>query len=82
MLDLVAATSVRGSSVAPSTSTIEGTSAVGKYKTVSAVMDEFDTAMVDRFEALRAAILALGDDVQELCDAVGLGQIAGGAEGD
>jgi len=39
--------------------------APGKYKTISAVMEDLDAAMIDRFEALRAYLLALGDDVQE-----------------
>ena len=37
----------------------------GKYKTISAVLAELDSGMVDRFEALRAFLVALGDDVQE-----------------
>jgi predicted transport protein len=37
----------------------------GKYKTISAVLAELETDMLDRFEALRASLLALGDDVQE-----------------
>ncbi len=67
MLDLVAATSVKGlPSVAAGARGGEGSGAVsGKYKTISAVMVDMDTAMVDRFEALRAYLLALGDDVQE-----------------
>ena len=44
----------------------EGTGAVpGKYKTITAVMQDLDSVMVDRFEALRAYLMALGDDVQE-----------------
>jgi predicted transport protein len=37
----------------------------GKYKTISTVMTELDAPMIDRFEALRAYLIALGDDVQE-----------------
>jgi predicted transport protein len=37
----------------------------GKYKTISDVIEDLDPAMIDRFEALRAYLLALGDDVQE-----------------
>jgi predicted transport protein len=67
MLDLLAATSLKG---APSTTISapggEGAGAgPGKYKTISAVMEDLDAAMIDRFEALRAYLLALGDDVQE-----------------
>jgi predicted transport protein len=67
LLDQVAATSVKGSPamgvVSPSG---EGPSAsAGKYKTISMVVEELDDAMIDRLEALRAALLALGDDVQE-----------------
>jgi predicted transport protein len=61
MLDLLTATSAKGPSV-PSSG--EGMSS-GGYKSISAVMDELDSAMIDRFEALRASLMALGDDVQE-----------------
>jgi hypothetical protein len=37
----------------------------GKYKTISDVLEELDADMRDRFEALRAYLTALGDDVQE-----------------
>jgi len=64
MLDLVAATSVKGVSVPGGTG--NGAVAVpGKYKTIGTVMTELDAAMNDRFEALRAHLTALGDDVQE-----------------
>ncbi|MCK1712358.1 MULTISPECIES: DUF5655 domain-containing protein [unclassified Bradyrhizobium] len=67
MLDLVAATSVKGSPAASAgtMSSEVAIPAVGKYKTISAVIEELDASMVDRFEALRAAVVALGDDVQE-----------------
>lgn len=67
MLDLLAATSVKGvASVAVGAPVGEGAGAApGKYKTISAVMEDLDAAMTDRFEALRAYLLALGDDVQE-----------------
>lgn len=67
MLDLVAATSVKGlpAATAATMNSDAAIPAVGKYKTVSAVLEELDAPMIDRFEALRAAILALGDDVQE-----------------
>jgi predicted transport protein len=67
MLDLVAATSVKG---APgiANAIVGGDGAQtgpGKYKTISAVVAELDAAMIDRLEALRAYMIALGDDVQE-----------------
>jgi predicted transport protein len=68
MLDLVAATSVKGSpSIAVGTPGGDGAgSAPGKYKMISTVVEELDAAMIDRLEALRAALVALGDDVQEM----------------
>jgi len=39
--------------------------ASAKYKTISAVMEELDASIIDRYEAVRAYLLALGDDVQE-----------------
>jgi predicted transport protein len=67
MLDLVAATSVKGSSstVAATTGGDGAGVAPGKYKTISTVVEELDAGMTDRLEALRAALIALGDDVQE-----------------
>jgi predicted transport protein len=67
MLDLVAATSVKGSpAIATTTTGGEGSAAAqGKYKTISTVVEELDAGMIDRFESLRAALIALGDDVQE-----------------
>ena len=67
MLDLVAATSVKPTAVpadarAP---TAKESSAPTKYKTINVVMKDLDAAMIDRYEALRAYLLALGDDVQE-----------------
>jgi predicted transport protein len=65
MLDLLAATSVKGTpAAAVGMAGSEGASS-GKYKTIGAVMEELDEAMKDRFEALRNYLLALGDDVQE-----------------
>jgi predicted transport protein len=67
LLDLIATSAARTSSTAaqvnfrPEATTIQA----GKYKTVSTVLGELETDMVDRFEALRASLLALGDDVQE-----------------
>ncbi len=66
MLDLLAATSVKGApAVAVGAPGESGGATAGKYKTISAVMEDLDAAMSDRFEALRAYLMALGDDVQE-----------------
>lgn len=67
MLDLVAVTSVKGAFVEQkSTGGGEsGTASGNKYKTIGTVIEELDTGMRDRYEALRAYLLALGDDVQE-----------------
>ena len=67
MLDLLAATSVKGvPSVAVGALGGEGAgTGPGKSKTISAVMEDLDAVMIDRFEALRAYLMALGDDVQE-----------------
>jgi predicted transport protein len=66
MLDLVAATSVKAALVdtKPSSATEPG-GASGRYKTIGTVIEELDASMRDRYEALRAYLLALGDDVQE-----------------
>jgi predicted transport protein len=66
MLDLVAATSTKGVFVDTKTSPGDGGASGGnKYKTIGTVMQELDPGMLDRFEGLRAFMLALGDDVQE-----------------
>ncbi|CAL80665.1 conserved hypothetical protein [Bradyrhizobium sp. ORS 278] len=67
MLNLLVATSVKATarSVSGSQATEQGLAGSGRYKTISSVMEELDAAMIDRFEALRAYMLALGDDVQE-----------------
>jgi predicted transport protein len=66
MLDLVAATSVKGAPATGSVTVAEGPGGgSSKQKTISAVMEGLDAAMTDRFEALRAYLMALGDDVQE-----------------
>jgi predicted transport protein len=66
MLDLVTATAVRGAaSDSRSQSLGEGSVAPNKYKTISTVLSELDLEIMDRFEALRAFVMALGDDVQE-----------------
>lgn len=64
MLDLVAATSVKGGAGLGGFG--NGTVPVsGKQKSISTVLGELDAIMHERFEALRAYLLALGDDVQE-----------------
>jgi predicted transport protein len=66
MLDLLVATSAKTTTaISTVPSGDAGGPAAGKYKTISSVMDELDAGMIDRFEALRAHMLALGDDVQE-----------------
>jgi predicted transport protein len=65
MLDLLVATSVKGPAAAAGGALGGEGAASGKYKTISAVMEELDAAMTDRFETLRAYLTALGDDVQE-----------------
>lgn len=69
MLDLVAATTGRAPvlEAKPASAHTEGGpgGASGKYKTISAVLAELDPGMVDRLEALRAFLVAPGDDVQE-----------------
>lgn len=64
LLDLVTATSAKA---IPVEAGIAGgaASAPGKYKTISAVLEELNGDMLDRYEALSAYLLALGDDVQE-----------------
>lgn len=60
MLDLLVATTAK---LAPSS---EGAAVVPrKDKTISAILDELDESLTDRFETLRASLMALGDDVQE-----------------
>ncbi len=67
MLDLAAKTTVKSApAVAIGAPGGEGAGVTsGKYKTISAVLEELDAAMIDRFEAFRAYAMALGDDVQE-----------------
>lgn len=64
MLDLVTATT--GKSLYGGNGACDvGGASPSKYKTISAVKEELDPGMSDRFEALRAYLMALGDDVQE-----------------
>jgi predicted transport protein len=66
LLDLVAATTggapfPGGKVIAP----MENVTTVSKFRTISAVLEELEPVTVDRYEALRAYLLALGDDAQE-----------------
>lgn len=67
MLDLVSTTSAKQSTAGggngPSVNSSAGTQ--NRYKTIGETMLELDAGMIDRLEALRAALMALGDDVQE-----------------
>lgn len=65
MLDLLTATSAKGALIVDGSPGEGGGISSGVYKTISAVMGELDSAMTDRFEVLRAFLMALGDDVQE-----------------
>jgi predicted transport protein len=66
MLDLASATAVKpSSSDARPVTVAEGAGNATRYKTITTILGELDSAMVDRFEALRAFLTALGDDVQE-----------------
>jgi hypothetical protein len=67
MLDLVAATSTKGAFIDTKGSAPDGGAGGGnKYKTIGTVLQELDPGMLDRFEALRAYMMALGDDVHDL----------------
>jgi predicted transport protein len=66
MLDLVAATAVKAAPIENKpTGSPESGSVSGRYKKIATIIEELDPGMRDRFEALRAYLLALGDDVQE-----------------
>ena len=67
MLDLVSVTSAKGLQVGPGAvaKSESASGGSGKQKTISTMMAELDADMIDRFEALRAYLVALGDDVQE-----------------
>jgi len=65
LLDLVTATSAKAVPVEAGMIAGGAASAPGKYKTISAVLEELNGDMLDRYEALKAYLLALGDDVQE-----------------
>lgn len=61
LLELVNATSVQSDA---GNSKTKGIKMVSDYKTVSDYLAQADTELQDRFEALKAFLLALGDDVQ------------------
>jgi predicted transport protein len=67
MLDLVATSSAKSVPIDSKATGAgsEATTTQSKYKTISEVMKDLDAVMIDRFEALRAYLMALGDDVQE-----------------
>jgi predicted transport protein len=66
LLDLASATTAPpGITGVKPTASLDAGGAVYKYKTISTVIAELDEEMTDRFEALRAFLEALGDDVQE-----------------
>ncbi len=65
MLDQVAATSAKSTPPPAASSGVSGSSGPNKYKHISITIGELDAGMVDRFEALQAFAMALGDDVQE-----------------
>jgi len=61
LFDLVNATAVQGISEPGEMKTSKGKN---QYKTVSDFFEQADTELKDRFESLKAFMLALGDDVQ------------------
>lgn len=65
MLDLVSATSAKSSFANGDSGGKKKGSVSGKDKPISVVLKELETSMMDRFEALRAHLLSLGDDVRE-----------------
>jgi predicted transport protein len=66
LLDQLVATSVKPApAVAVGASGESASASSARYKTISAVIEELEPAMIERYEALRAFMLALGDDVQE-----------------
>src|SRR5215510_3373161 len=64
MLDLVSATATTAAEQRPVASG-EGSASQKPKQSITAVLSGLDTGMQDRFEALRAYVKALGDDVQE-----------------
>ncbi len=66
MLDLVAATSTKGAFIDSKGNALDGGAGGGNTcMTIGTVLQELDPRIMDRFEALRAYLTALGDDLQE-----------------
>jgi predicted transport protein len=67
MLDLAVATSTKAAPAAVASESAQQIAGEvpARYKTITTTIAELDSAMTDRFEALRAYMAALGDDVQE-----------------
>lgn len=65
MLDLTTSSSAKTTPGAGGSGIKISGSEPAKYKTISTVIEELNPALTDRFEALRAHFLALGDDVHE-----------------
>lgn len=66
LLDLVATTASKALPVETKVSSAgDQGGGGGSYKTISTVIEKLDTAMLDRYGALQAFLMALGDDVQE-----------------
>lgn len=63
MLDLITASQARPAPFVVSEHKDRPASATS-YRTIATAMDDADPAMIDRFETLKAYLLALGDDVQ------------------
>jgi predicted transport protein len=63
MLDLITASQARAVPAATDTRA-KTVATTGTYRTVATAMEDADAAMMDRFEALKAFLMALGDDVQ------------------
>jgi predicted transport protein len=61
LFDLVNATTAQGTAEGEGKKSVKGTV---KYKTVSEFYEQADTELKDRYESLKAYMLALGDDVQ------------------
>jgi predicted transport protein len=62
MLDLITASQARTAPLV--TDQKERATSVAPYRTITAALDDADPAMLDRFEALKAYLMALADDVQ------------------
>ncbi len=65
LFDLTTTSSVKAIPVVSGPGVTNSEGEPGKHKTISTVIEELDSALTDRFEALRAYLLTLGDDVHE-----------------